>query len=339
MRRSVAVLAATALLTAGVTLLAQPAAADPPTGPGGQAPPSTSGSTLGVRAEVHLTGDLIASVGPGSMTVGVPPTCWWESSGMDAEAFLKYWDDDALANHDHSYAFWGMPFRTAAEDALKQQQGTGKQVMWYQYRCRNDVSYEEMLKLNQNPNQGFFGVPAILQPVVAGTPPPAAMVSVEDLRDIAQRYMRLLKPTITRAPAAGQPGIVRLPTWYWVAPDDVKTKLVRAEVQGVWAEVRGDSLNVEFASSAASPASVACADAAALVAWSAGKSEDASSCTLTFPQTSGAGGQFTVTATNTWYADWHSSDNSAWQAVPQQPAPQTSQQQLQVAETQVVGGR
>jgi hypothetical protein len=68
-------------------------------------------------------------------------------------------------------------------------------------------------------------------------------------------------------------------------------------------------------------------------------SESASSCTLTFPQTTGARGSYTVTATNTWFADWQSSDGGGWRAVPRQPAPLLSQQQLQVAETQVVSGR
>ena len=339
MRRGAALLAAAALgAAASLTLIAGPAGAAGG-GPSGQATPSTDGSTLGVRAEVRLSGDVIASAGTGAMTVSVPPACWWESSGMDAEAFIKYWDDSALANHDHSYAFWGMPSHSAAEEAVARQKSGGKQVTWYQYRCRSDIAYEEMLKLNANPTNGFFGVPAIYQPVVAGAPGPAAVVSVADLRDIAQKYMRLLKPTMTRAPGAGLPAIVQLPTWYWADPDDVKTKLVRAEAGPVWAEVRADSLSVEFASPAASPSSVACADQAALVRWADGMSESASSCTLTFPQTTGARGSYTVTATNTWFADWQSSDGGGWRAVPRQPAPLLSQQQLQVAETQVVSGR
>jgi hypothetical protein len=338
MRRTAALLVAAALGVGGLATLAGSVAAAPcgGGGPAGQGP-CVDPNGIGARVEVHLTGDVVAGVGSGGV-VSVPPSCWWESFKSAAD-FLAYWDLDAAANHDHSYAFWGMPSREDAENAVKKEQETGKPITWYGFRCRDDLSYEEMLKLNKNPNQGFFGVPAIFQAIVNGDPVPAATISVEDLRDVAQKYTRLLEPTVVRAPAAGRPAIVQLPTWYWVDPDDVKTKLVRAEADGIFAEVRADSLGIEFASANASPSAVDCVDAAALVEWHDGMSEDATTCKLTFPQTTGLGGRYTVTATNTWFADWHSSDNPAFQPVPQQPAPQVTTTQLQVAETQVVGGR
>jgi hypothetical protein len=336
MRRTGTVIAAVLAGGAMLLTLSGSAGADGSGGPSGQAP-STNGGTLGIRVDVHLTGDVMAGVGSGGV-VGVPPACWWESF-KSAQDFLAYWNADAAANHDHSYAFWGMPSQQAVQDSIDKEKATGKPITWYAFRCRSDVSYEDSLKMNTNPNQGFFGVPALFRPVAQGDPVPPATITVEDLRDVAQKYMRLLQPTVTRAPAVGRPAIAKLPTWYWVTPDDVKTKLVRAEAAGIWAEVRADSQNVEFSSAGASPSTVDCADAAALVAWKPGMSEDASSCTLSFPQTTGAGGQYTVTATNTWFADWHSIDNPAFQPVPQQPAPQVTTTQLQVAETQVVGGR
>ena len=336
MRPTVALISA--VLVAGAALLTAsgPAGADGNGGPGGQAPPTTNGSTLGIQVTVHLTGDVKAGVGDGG-TVGVPPACWWQAF-KSAEDFLAFWDEDATVNHDHSYAFWGMPSRADVEKSIQQEKDTGKPITWYGFTCRSDVSYDDMLKLNTNPNQGFFAVPALFRPIAQGDPVPPAAITVEDLRDVAQKYMRLLEPTVARAPAAGRPAVVQLPTWYWVTPDDVKTKLVRAEADGIWAEVRADSLAVEFASPAAAPSSVDCADAAALVQWQQGMAEDASSCRLTFPQTTGAAGHYTVTATNTWFADWHSVENPAFQPVPVQPAPQVATTQLQVAETQVVGG-
>jgi hypothetical protein len=333
MRRALAVVAAAGLGGALLVLLTRPAGAAGG-GPGGQAPPSTNGGSITVRVDVHLTGDLKG--GASSGTVSAPPTCWWESTGMDAQQFLDYWDADAAANHDHSYAFWGMPSREDAEAALKKQQA-GTKIAWYGFKCRKDLSFEEWTKLNKNPNIGFFNAPAIFMAIEPGQAPPPAAVDVADLRDIAQANMRLLQPVVTRSPKAGQPTIVHLPTWFWVTGDDVKTKLVRAEVDGVWAEVRADSTSVEFASAAASPSAVECADAGALVAYRGGMSEDASSCTLTFPNSTGSTGQDTVTATNTWFADWHSSEDGAFQPVPVQPAPQVTTLQLAVAETQVVG--
>jgi hypothetical protein len=346
MRRIAAGLTAATLGAATLLSLGGSSAAAPPGGgPGGQAPPSTDGNTLGVRAEVRLTGDLRSGGGTSSATVSVPPTCWWESTSMDANEFKDHYDSYMRAiNYGNGggpsvYADWGQPMERDVQAAVDRQNATGAPVTWYHFQCQQDAEYEERIGLNRNPLPGREQVPAVYQPVAAGDPVPAAAVGVADLRDVAQEHMRLLQPVVKRSPRAGLPTIVRLPTWFWATPDDVKTKLVRAEVQGVWAEVRADSTGIEFASTAAVPAQVSCADAAALVEYRRGMAEDASTCALTFPNTSGASGQFAVTATNVWFADWHSSADGAFQPVPQQPDPQVSTMQLQVAETQTVGTR
>jgi hypothetical protein len=344
MRRIAAGLTAAALSAATLLSLGGSSGAAPPNdGPGGQATsPSTDGSTLGVRAEVRLTGDLRSGGGTSSATVSVPPTCWWESTSMDANQFKDYYDSYMRSiNYGNGggpsvYADWGQPMEADVQAAVDRQNVTGAPLTWYRFQCQHDTGYEEKVGLNRNPLAGREQVPAIYQPVAAGDPVPAAAVGVADLRDVAQEYLRLLPPVLKRSPQVGLPAIARLPTWLWATPDDVKTKLVRAEVPGVWAQVRADSTGIEFAATAADPARVNCVDAAALVAYQPGMAEDDSTCTLTFPNASGVSGQFAVTATNVWFADWHSSVDGAFQPVPQQPAPQVTTMQLQVAETQTV---
>jgi hypothetical protein len=297
--------------------------------PGDQAGtgPVGGGSTLGARAtyQVHLSGDLRG--GSGSISVGVPPTCWWAATGRDAQQFSQWYDAYAKAQRGFGSEVWyGMPHPGQVGDAVQAAQAG----QWYSYQCRAGVNIDEAFRaqygLGSYATNPVF--PVWYRFVPNGQPAPPGYVASRDLLEIVMRYIRLLPPTIGHSP--GGNAITQLPTWLWVSADDAKVKRVRAEAGPVWVEVTAPSQGITF--SAPYAGSTTCAAAEATTVYAAGAADSA--CTLTWLRASWEG-PYTLTATNSWYATYTSSDGSGG-AVPDQPAPQTSTEQVGVVETQVV---
>ncbi len=322
------------VLAVGI-LGAVPAAA----GPGDQAAPPSgpAGDRGGIGAtatyQVRISGDVKGSAGSGTVSVGVPPTCWWGSTGKDATRFGQDYRDYAAAVRGYgSYVWYGMPGGIAVDDATADQQA-GNAGQWYSYRCRSDVNLDESFRkqygLAPYPAGGF---PVWYRWVRDGEQPPPGYVAPQDLLEVAMRYIRLLPPVIGRSPAPGQDAITRLPTWLWVTADDVKVKRVRAEAGPVWVEVTAPSDGIAWSSPYAG--ATVCAPGQATTAYRPGATD--SPCTLTWQRASWQGA-YALTATNSWTATYADSDGGAG-AVPDQPGPQSSQQQVRVTEVQVVNG-
>jgi len=318
------VLAALAALTA-----VSPAYA----GPGDQAGtgPFGGGDRVGATAtyQVHVTGDIKG--GGGSVSVGVAPTCWWAPTGQNADQFSQSYDDYARAQRGFGSEVWyGMPHPGQVGDAVQDQQA-GHAGQWYAYTCQNGTNLDEAFRTQYG--LGPYAVnptfPVWYQWIRGGAPVPAGYVSPQDLLEVSMRYIRLLPPEIGRSP--GGDAVTQLATWLWVGADDAKVKRVRAEAGPVWVEVTAPSQGITF--SAPYAGSTTCAPADATTAYTAGAS--GSACTLTWTRASWEG-TYPLTATNSWYATYQASDGSGG-AVPNQPAPQTSTEQVRVVETQVVG--
>jgi hypothetical protein len=325
---SFAVGAAVVLATLGSVA---PAAAS---GPGGQVPPSGptgGGNQLGAQAsyQVRVSGDIKG--GSGSISVSLPPTCWWAATGQDAKQFSQWYDDYTLQMRPFGSEVWyGMPHPGQVGDALSDQQA-GNAGQWYTYQCRGGVDLDEAFRSQYGlgsweTNPTF---PVWYQWVRAGQPVPPGYVSPQDLLEIAMRYIRLLPPRIGRSPAGD--AITQLATWLWVTADDAKVKRVRAEAGPVWVEVTAPSQGITFSSPYAG--SVTCPPGEATTVYTPGAT--GSRCTLTWVRASWDG-SYPLTVTNSWYASYTASDGSGG-AVPNQPAPQTSTEQVRVVETQVLG--
>jgi hypothetical protein len=320
-------------VAAGVVLAALGAVSPAYADPGGQSGgPTGGGNRLGAQATytVHLTGDLKGGTGSGSISVGVPPTCWWGSTGQDATQFDAWYTNYQEVNKGFGSEVWyGMPGHGKVEDAMKDQQG-GHAGQWYAYQCRTadtpiDTIYRQQYGLPPYPAGGW---PVFYQWIRNGDPVPPGYVAPVDLVEVIMRYIRLLPPEIGRSP--GGDAVTQLATWLWVSADDAKIKHVRADAGPAWAEVTAPSQGIQF--SAPYAGSTTCAPGDATTRYAAGAT---SSCTLTWTRASWEG-SYTLTATNSWYATFVASDGTGG-PVPNQPAPQTSTEQVRVVETQVIG--
>jgi len=323
-----------ALGAAAVFVLSTMAAAAPAhAGPGDQVDTGPVGGANGVGARatyrVTVTGDIKG--GTGSVTAGVPPACWWGTTGRDADQFSNEYHDYArLLRGFGSYVWYGMPHLGQVDDAVADQRA-GNAGQWYSYQCRAGVNLDETFReqYSLGPYSTNPVVPVFYRWVRNGAPVPGGYVSPQDLVEVAMRYIRLLPPRIGRSP--GGNAITELATWLWVSADDAKVKRVRAQAGPVWVEVTAPSQGVTF--SAPYAGSTTCAPGDATTVYTPGATD--SPCTLTWTRASWDG-PYPLTATNSWYATYTASDGTAG-PVPDQPAPQTSTEQVRVVETQVVG--
>lgn len=286
----------------------------------GNASGSTTGKTLTATAAVAFSGNAVSG-GGGTVSMGVPATCWYVPLEMPGgagspplnsndPASWKAWYDWMVTNTNGTFA----PARVAYGDWETWQAAltAGKQV--YQAECRDGSGCAINAFVGGSPIGlgGQWGPCGVIPTVGFFTPgaPPPPLVTPQDLAVVARNQMELLAPQVDRNPKAASPAgatLVGLPTWFWVT--DARSvgagtggeRTVRASVGNAWALVvaRTDGLRLDSPGGGTS-----CTPTQANVHYSAGSS-DAGACTLSFDRASvGYSSGYPVTASALWAVSW-----------------------------------
>jgi hypothetical protein len=286
------------LLAAAVAGLAAvpagPAAAEGPIGGAG----SPGNGTY--VAYVEVTG---SGVGPGGSLAGppvssgggrvvVPSPCGYQRGETQQEVEAAYLEmakgDEEWAKHlllDMAHKMNSLSLYSLPNSTLKAQlqyDNWGKEGVWYDSLCDSSVGnfdYQDYV-YNTAPPVLVNGGPA---PVAEGPPDP------EFLHDIAVRAMTLPDPAVQLV----QPStVVRLDTYVWVRPDDVRQREVTASAGGLSVTVTASAASAWFSSTGAP--TVTCGPVAARTP----------ACALVFARSSGQepGQRWTITGHVDWTA-------------------------------------
>jgi hypothetical protein len=313
------ILVVAAMLVSGATT----AFAAPPGGNGG----ITSDGYQVVA--VSFSGSA-ASGGGGVISLPVPATCWWGPAELSTAAGyidptnadqIEAWFKDTLPLTNGTAA----PGRAQYGDLARwkpvlDKMRAGEKFMAFQPNCRQDAPACALvgfggMALPPGPFTTACGM-AMSIDFFPTTDPPAPQIAPADLAQVARDEMEIPKPLVDRNPkvtALGGGTLVSLPTWFWVTdPTSVGgtagTRTIRAEVDGVWAQVVANTRGLILSS----PAGGAdCPPAKALTRYAAGVSE-ASACTVPFARSSvGYSAGFPVDASTSWSATWTGSGNTS----------------------------
>jgi hypothetical protein len=145
--------------------------------------------------------------------------------------------------------------------------------------------------------------------------PPEPQIAPADLAQVASDNMDIPDPVVDRNPkvtALTGATLVSLPTWFWVTdPTSVGgaagTRTIRAQVDGVWAQVVASTKGLHLTSPAGGKD---CGPGQALTHYALGVNES-SACTLPFSRSSvGYPVGFPVDASTSWSAEWTGSGNT-----------------------------
>lgn len=288
---------------------------------------SSSDSTLNLQAvDVVVrggSGDPLTGGGSTSISVSVPPKCWWtpfntDNFGFedidvsDPKAMEKWFEAASKGLYGSSFVAGVLAFPSG--DYIKSH--LGSQWSWYTLKSQPGVNciQEGFTQKGGTGPQGWGDIP-ISYAAFQGAPPPP----VVDVADVVQAVWdrasaEVLGPDLDRNPqitSAGGATLVNLATWFWV--QNVEEALagdgeVRLEVSipgsPVQATLTSTTDSVQITSAAGA---VACSVDAAQVAWSPGASE-AGACTLPFDRANRAG--WPVTAQTTWTGTWQGTDRN-----------------------------
>ncbi|GAA2031413.1 hypothetical protein WDZ16_11800 [Pseudokineococcus marinus] len=308
LRRSLLAAAA----AAAALVVAAPAASADSYGSG-----TSTGGGYEVTASVTFSGDA-APAGGGTVSRGVPATCWWEApyeapSG-DAAAMVG-WFQDRVREYTITFSGWRGVYGSLEDwEAAAAAEAAGADLTWYVAHCaETDVG-----RLAGFAGQGTFASPsgpAVVQYAAfpAGAPP-APQVDPAALAELARDEMVVPDPEVDRNPRSSGLGatFVGLPTWFWVTdPDavggDTGTRTIRAQVGSVWAEVTATTGGLSVSSPAGAET---CSPERARTAWAPGLPESAG-CTVTFTRSSAAfPGGMPLDLSTTWSAAYTASDGS-----------------------------
>ena len=288
---------------------------------------------------VSFSGDA-APGGGGTISVGVPATCWWEPAQLsrldgsyadptNADQLESWYKVDLPALINGSFVIFreGYGDWTSWQPSLDKIRA-GQKIMAYQPSCRDDAPVCALNGFSGSALRpipaitGECGIPVAIGFFAAGNPP-APQIAPADLAQVAHDHMQIPEPQVDRNPkvtALAGATLVGLPTWFWVTdPTSVGgaagTRTIRAEVRGVWAVVvaRTDGLRLS------SPAGgVGCGPDRALTRYARGVSES-SACTVSFAAASvGYPGGYPVDASTAWTAAWTGSGNTGGSLAPLQ---------------------
>jgi hypothetical protein len=320
-RRIVSVmLALAAMLVSG----ASSASAGPVGGNSG----ANQGAGYSVTA-VSFSGDA-APGGGGTISVGVPATCWWEPAQLsladgsyidptnpdELEAWYMY----AMPAMNGTFAIGRVTYGDFAiwKPALEKMRA-GAKVTAYSPTCRLDASDCALIGFSgvaMEPNRltGECGISVGIGFFTSGDPP-APQVAPADLAKVASDHMDIPDPLVDRNPkvtALAGATLVGLPTWFWVTdPASIGgaagTRTIRAEVHGVWAEVVAKTEGLHLTSPAGG---TSCGPDTALTQYARGVDEG-TACTLSFSRASvGYPAGYPVDASTVWTAAWTGSGNT-----------------------------
>lgn len=310
-----------------VMTVGSPAAAD-------YAGDDSTGNQFGLQAvSVTVTGgegDPVVT-SSGSLTVHVPPTCWWEPFNLENMSYADGIEDptapgamakyiDWLAKAQHSYSLFSRLGHPSKEDMQRvaDAERSGTDYTWYSLHSAEGVNCadEGFVPSGGQGPEGVGAVPLAYRAFPTGTPPDPPLVDVEDVVEMVwdQAAAEVAGPALDRNPkidAAGGSTLVNLATWFWV--QNVQEAL--ASDGKIHLEVSIPGTPVQATLDAAtegvqvtSPAGATeCSVRAAKTEWSPSASED-SACTLAFNRANRAG--WTVTAQTTWTGSWTGTDHN-----------------------------
>lgn len=279
-----------------------------------------NGNGYTVQAAVTFSGDAVRG-GAGTVTIGVPATCWWAPedqvgvtpalNSTDPSTWLAWFD--AMSNTTITFvpARVALGERSTWEAAVKAAQ-SGQKIQLYRANCATNApkcaqtTFAGGRAIAPPPGWGNCGLTALYHFYPQGNPAPP-MIDPEQLAILARDHMDITDPQVERNPqiaSLGQATLVGLPTYFWVTnPVAVGgvggTRSVTAQVGRVSATVvaRTDGLSI-----LAPGDGVMCSPGQALQAYSAGH---AGGCSLTFRKASvGYAGGYPVEASTTWTATW-----------------------------------
>ncbi|MBB5788256.1 hypothetical protein [Jiangella mangrovi] len=299
-----------------VLVLAVPDAAAARGGSGGD----ETGSGYEVGVEVTFTGDG-APGGGGTVTVSIPPVCWWESvsptmmdgspvdSGDPAAVWEWFQEIRPFLSGHATAGRYEFPSEDVFLWAIAQEEA-GNDMTWYAISTDSPDVKVCSPNITQVPEEHGGEVAQRYAPFAAGDPP-APAVDPETLAVEARDLMEIDEPVVDRNPkltGLGDATFVNLHTWFWVVdPEtvggDTGTRTIRADVEGsdVWAEVTATTDGLSIASPNGARQ---CDPERAQVAWASGAS-DADGCTVQFTRASVAYPEgYPVTATTAWTATW-----------------------------------
>lgn len=321
MRRIVSVASALAVI---LVYGAASASANANSGNGG----TNQGAGYSVTA-VSFTGDA-APGGGGTISVGVPATCWWEPARLSLadgsyidpsnpdqlEAWFKY----AMTAMNGSFAIGRVTYGDFAiwKPALERMRA-GAKVTAFSPTCRQDAPDCALIGFSgvaMAPNvlTGKCGISVGIGFFTSGAPP-APQVSPADLAQVASDHMDIPDPLVDRNPkvtALAGATLVGLPTWFWVTdPASIGgaagARTIRAEVRGVWAEVVAKTEGLQLTSPAGG---ASCGPGTALTQYARGVDEG-TACTVSFSRASvGYPAGYPVDASTAWTAAWTGSGNT-----------------------------
>ncbi|UAL28697.1 hypothetical protein K8W59_12595 [Nocardioides rotundus] len=323
----------TAVATAGVAAVVAATTA----GPAGAAIGGGSqGGEVSLRAvDVQVSGgagDPLTGAGGTTISVSVPPKCWWgpftgSADSSDAKAMQAWFDDMRSQMRGHAA---GGYFELPTIDYVKSVTKTAKSTpqTWYQLNSQPGVNCAEEGFASSHGTWGdAYGgrgagdlaneqVPMAYQAFATGSPLPPPLVDVEDVVTAVwdEAAAEIAGPDLGRNPtiqAAGGATLVNLPTWFWVqnvnealAGDGVIELEVSVPGTPVRATLTSRTESVQITSYAGS---TECTIPAAKTEWAPGSSEE-SACTIPFDRANTGG--WDVTAQTTWTGSWQGTDRN-----------------------------
>lgn len=291
-------------------------------------PPSGQGFGLqAVDVVVHSgAGDPIST---GSITISVPPKCWWEpfntgnfqyADGINDPnapgAMAKYMDWLAKAQHSYSvFTRLGHPSQKELQ-RVAQLERQGQDHTWYTLNAAPGVNCADegfVPSGGQGPANtmpGSGAVPLNYSAFPTGTPPDPPLVDVQDVVEMVwdEAAAEVEGPELDRNPKitdASDATLVNLATWFWV--QNVRAALAQDGKIHLEVSIPGSQVQATLDASTdgvqiTSPAGAAeCSVEAVKTEWSMAASEE-SACTLAFNRASRAG--WPVTAQTTWVGSW-----------------------------------
>ncbi|UMG93319.1 hypothetical protein [Nocardioides sp. TF02-7] len=322
-------MAALGALTAAL-LLPAAAHADGLSNPGG------GGYRVSVTAVV--SGGEGDPVSGGSISLSVPPVCWWEP--VDGDSIFAGWKsvdpsdaeefDEWYKDHIRKYTSTFVPARlflpTVADfkDAMRRHQA-GEPVQWYHLgqadgvNCADEGFARNGGQLPPDWEQDGSRTAPISYIAVTGQPEPP-MVEVEDVVETLwdEAVQGLGAPELARNPEiaeAGQATLVNIPTWFWVEnqqealAEDGEIHL-EVHIPGTPVQATLDAATTGMEVSAPSAGARTCTVEQAKTAWERGGSDE-SACTLAFREPNPAA--WPVTASITWTGSWQGTDHNGAQ--------------------------
>lgn len=316
--RSSAIVAGAA--AAAVVLGAAPASADAVGGTSG-------GGGFQLQAvSVVVSGGQGDPVSGGSISVSVPPKCWWTPFNManlgyypdidpdDPDWMQQYLGPDGAGTYGSSFA----PSTLSYPSQQYFENHQGADWTWYTLASAPGVNCadEGFTQSGGQGPEGWGTIPISYAAFPAGQAPPPPLVDVDDVVEAVwdQAAAEVTGPQLAHNPSIdglGGATLVNLATWFWV--QNVQESLAGDGRIDLQVSIPGTPVQATLTASTdgvqiTSPAgAVVCSVPQSTTRWADGVDE-AQACTFPFGRPNRAG--WPVTAQTTWQGTWQGTDRN-----------------------------